>query len=50
MTTQSYSVRTPRVVGNDGAETIRRVVDVLACVVLLVLLVVPLLLIVLAIR
>ena len=50
MTTQSYSVRTPRVVGSDGAETIRRVVDVLACVVLLVLLVVPLLLIVLAIR
>src|SRR3954465_9016867 len=50
MTTQSYSVRTPRIVGSDGAETIRRVVDVLACVVLLVLLVVPLLLIVLAIR
>src|SRR4051795_11136426 len=50
MTTQSYSVRTPRVVGDDGAETIRRVVDVLACVVLLVLLVVPLLLIILAIR
>ena len=50
MTTQSYSVRTPRIVGNDGAETIRRVVDVLACVVLLVLLIVPLLLIILAIR
>jgi lipopolysaccharide/colanic/teichoic acid biosynthesis glycosyltransferase len=47
---QSYEVRSSRVVGSNGAEAVRRLVDVGVCVVLLVVVLVPLLLIALAIR
>jgi lipopolysaccharide/colanic/teichoic acid biosynthesis glycosyltransferase len=47
---QSYVVGSSRVVGSNGAEAVRRLVDVVVCVVLLAVVLVPLLLIALAIR
>src|ERR671930_344504 len=49
MATQSCLTRSPNVVSN-AAEGVRRLTDVLVCVVLLAVLVVPLLLIALAVR